>query len=276
MKRFISTMALGGLVLAAVALTGCGKDKPTSPVADAPQDAVTATRGAAQAADDTFIGIFRGFSRMMVVHAVPDAPPVDAFLGWRPLQRGLEFPDNSRYRWFFAGDRRVTVNVAGTSTTVIDETVPFQGWTNYSVFAIDSVASIEPLVVTDDLTRPAPGFAHVRFAHLSPNAPAVDVGLAGGGAGVFEDYSFRQVSDFMPLNAGTYDLEVRLAGEPDVVLPLPGIQLQDGVIYTVFARGFVGGTGDQALNASIIVNRTARRAARYSESRPEEGSLADL
>jgi len=56
------------------------------------------------------------------------------------------------------------------------------------------------------------------------------------------------------LAAGSYDLQVRLQGKTTVVLPLNGITIEDGKIYTVFARGFVDGQGDQALNAQIIAN----------------------
>src|SRR6185295_2866966 len=116
--------------------------------------------------------------------------------------------------------------------------------TSSTVFAVDSVASISALVLSDDLTPPASGKAHVRFVHLSPNAPAVDVAVAGG-AVVFADRSFREFTPFTPLDAGTYDLEVRLAGTTNVVLALPGITLTAGKIYTVWAKGFVGGAGAQ-------------------------------
>ena len=56
------------------------------------------------------------------------------------------------------------------------------------------------------------------------------------------------------LNAGTYNLEVRAAGTNTVALPLPNITLTAGKIYTVFAKGFLGGAGAQALGAQVIVN----------------------
>jgi len=124
----------------------------------------------------------------------------------------------------------------------------------YSVFAIDSVSSIEPLVLEDDLTAPATGKAHVRFVHLSPDAPAVDVAVTAGPV-VFSNVAFRGYQGFTPLNAGTYNLEVRVAGTATVALPLPGITLEAGKIYTVFARGFLSGAGAQALGAEIIVNK---------------------
>jgi hypothetical protein len=35
---------------------------------------------------------------------------------------------------------------------------------------------------------------------------------------------------------------------------LPPVTLQPGKIYTVFAKGFLAGTGAQALGAEVIVN----------------------
>ena len=59
----------------------------------------------------------------------------------------------------------------------------------------------------------------------------------------------KEFTEFTPLAAGTYDLEVRLEGTETSLLDLPGITLEDGKIYTVFAKGFVGGEDDQALGA---------------------------
>jgi hypothetical protein len=147
----------------------------------------------------------------------------------------------------------VKVRVAGTTTTVIEANLPITTGTNYSVFAIDSVSKISAVVLTDDLTAPTSGKAHVRFIHLSPNAPAVDVAVTGGGV-LIGNKSFKDYTPFVPLDAATYNLEVRLAGTATVVLSLPGITLQAGKIYTVFAKGFVGGTGSQSLGAEIVVN----------------------
>ena len=149
--------------------------------------------------------------------------------------------------------RNVKVNVFNTSTTVIDANLDLSANANYSVFAIDSVSRIEPLVLVDDLTAPAAGKTHVRFVHLSPDAPAVDIAVKDGPV-VFSNVSFKGFEGFTPLDAGTYNLEVRLAGTMTTVLPLGDIMLEAGTIYTVFAKGFVGGSGDRALGAEIIVN----------------------
>jgi hypothetical protein len=194
-----------------------------------------------------------GTSNVMVVHASPDAPGVDLLVDDQVAGTNLLFPANTDYLSVSGGMRNVKVNVTGTSTTVINADLTLEKDTHYTVFASDVVASIQPLVLTDDLTAPAAGNAHVRFVHLSPDAPAVDITTTTG-AVVFGNKSFREHTAFTPLAANTYDLQVRVAGTETVALELPGIVLEDGNIYTVFAKGFLGGTGDQALSAQIIVN----------------------
>ena len=217
-----------------------------------------------------------GVSRILFVHASPDAPAVDIRLGNRLVARGPAFPNSTPYRFSRSATRNVRVNVASTATTVIAAPLQLLPRTFYSVFAVNAVANIEPLVLVDDLTRPAAGNAHVRFIHLSPNAPAVDIAVANGGPVVFGNKSFKDFTPFTPLPAGTYSLEVRLAGTSTVVLPLPGVTLKDGQIYTVFARGFVGGTGTQALGAQVIVNSAARRWWEGGDERSSnDASIAD-
>ncbi len=199
--------------------------------------------------------VTKSYAKVLVTHASPNAPGVDLLVdNSKQNTAALSFPSNTGYLQVEAASRNIKVNVSGTSTTVINADLPLSKDQNYSVFAIDSVSKISALVLTDDLTAPASGKAHIRFVHLSPNAPAVDVALAGG-AVVFGNKAFKDYTAFTPLDAGTYNLEVRVAGTTPPVLPLPGIVLQAGKIYTVFAKGFLGGTGAEALGAEIIVNK---------------------
>jgi hypothetical protein len=103
------------------------------------------------------------------------------------------------------------------------------------------LANIEPLVLIDNNSAPAAGKAHVRFVHASPDAPAVDIAVANGGPILFPNVSFKGVGDYLPVDAGTYDLEARLAGTDTVALSVPGVALADGTVYTIFAMGLAGG-----------------------------------
>ncbi len=194
-------------------------------------------------------------ANVLVAHASPNAPGVDLLVdGTKQNSSALTFPNNTGYLKVASGTRNIKVNVTGTTTTVIEADLALEKDKNYSVFAVDSVSKISAVVVADDLTSPASGKAHVRFIHLSPNAPAVDVAVDGG-AVVFGNKAFKEYTAFTPLDAGTYDLEVRVAGTSNVALDLDPIALEAGKIYTVFAKGFLGGAGAEALGAEIIVNK---------------------
>jgi hypothetical protein len=129
------------------------------------------------------------------------------------------------------------------------------------VAAINTLSAIEPLVLVDDNTV-ASGESRVRFVHASPNAPAVDIALAGGGAVLFNNIEFRGVGDYITLPAGTFDLEVRVAGTSNVVLDIPGVELAPNSVYTAWATGLVGGS--PSLNAVITRDVIPRRGPRHS------------
>jgi hypothetical protein len=206
-----------------------------------------------QGSGEQFVDLPFALTNVLAVHASPDAPAVDLLVDNIVRGTGLAYPNNTGYLNPLAGTRNIKINVSGTATSVIDANLRVLPGASYSVFAVDAVANISPLVLNDDLTAPAAGNAHVRFVHLSPDAQAVDITLTDGTV-VFGNRSFKEFTPFTPLGAGTYNLEVRLAGTTTTVLPLPGIVLEDGKIYTVFARGFVNGSAGQELGAQIIVH----------------------
>lgn len=202
--------------------------------------------------DDDSVSPNPGKARVMAIHAAPNAPGIDVYVDNKLVQSNLTFPNNTQYIEVLAGLRSIKVNVAGTAITVFDQTIPFAENKNYSAFATDSSGTLDALLLEDNLTAPASGKAHVRFIHLSSNAPAVDV--VADGEVILSNVSFKDVINFTAFDAGTYSVQVREAGTANVVLNVGNITLTGGKIYTVFARGLVGGVGTQALGVSVIEN----------------------
>ena len=202
---------------------------------------------------NSFIDLAPATSNVKVAHASPDAPAVDLYINGELAGSGLSFPAFTEYLKINSGTSNVKVTAAGTQAAVIEGDIRFNAYKNYSIYAVDQAANIAPLIIEDNLEAPAAGKAHVRFLHLSPDAPAVDITLPDGTV-IFGNMKFKEYSEFTPLNAGMYDLQVRLAGTSTVVLELNGVNLQGGNIYSVFAKGFVAGSGDKSLGAQIIVN----------------------
>ena len=210
--------------------------------------------GLQQFKSEEFESVSGDGSALMLIHASPDAPAVDVRVDAFTVASELAYPENTNYLDVETGDRYVQIFASGTDTAVFQDTLAIAENTTYSIFAANEAASLELLILEDDLTAPAAGNAHVRFIHLSPDAPAVDVTLEDGTV-VFGDYEFKEASEFTPVAAGTVDLKVRAAGTSTVVLDVGHVNLVDGTIYTIFARGFLTGTGTQALGAEVIVNK---------------------
>ncbi|MFM2387913.1 MAG: hypothetical protein RL660_2670 [Bacteroidota bacterium] len=192
-----------------------------------------------------------GKAKVMVVHASPDAPGVDLLVdNAKQNTAALNFLQNTAYLSVNEGTRNIKVNAAGTTNSVINKDVPFTKDMSYTLFAGNKLANIEPILITDDLTAPAAGKAHVRFVHLSPDAPAVDVAVTGGNV-LFPNVAFKGNSAFSPVAAGTVPLEARAAGTNNVALSVGNVTFTAGKIYTVYARGLIS---NGTLNVSIIEN----------------------
>jgi hypothetical protein len=189
-----------------------------------------------------------GMARARVVHASPDAPAVDVWVNGSVAFSNAPFQGITDYAELPPGSYQVQVSPTGaTEPIVIDAMLDLAADTDYTVVAVGQLASIEPLVLIDNNGAPAPGKAHVRFVHASPDAPAVDIAVANGGPILFANIPFKGVGDYLPVDAGTYDLEARIAGTDTVALSVPGVALADGTVYTIFAMGLAG--GEPALTA---------------------------
>lgn len=76
--------------------------------------------------------------------------------------------------------------------------------------------------------------ARVRVAHLSPDAPAVDILVDGNE--VLSNVAFGDVSDYLELDAGTYDISVQIAASDTPIPQLDtSVTVDGGRAYTVAA-----------------------------------------
>lgn len=186
------------------------------------------------------LGLAQG-AMVRVAHLSPDAPAVDVLVNGQRAITGLAFKEVTPYIPLPAARVRVQVVPAGQEApVVIDAELDLREGIYYTVAATGFLANIRPQVYTDALAGlfPRAGFARVRVVHTSPDAPAVDVAVKGGPV-LFPNLPFPRASQYLVVAAGTYDLEVRVAGTNTVALALPGVTLESGKTYTVFAVGSV-------------------------------------
>lgn len=187
-----------------------------------------------------------------VIHASPDAPPVDVYVNetpgiGSPAITGLEFTQSSGYVPLPTDTYNFQVTPANeTSPVVIDATAGIDGNTDYTIAAINFLDNIEPLVLVDDNSF-NPDAARIRFVHTSPDAPAVDIFAAGVPDALFSGVEFGESGGYIEVPGNTYDLEVRLSDTGALALEVPGVSVDNGSVYSIFAMGSVAGETLQAV-----------------------------
>ena len=187
-----------------------------------------------------------------VGHCCPDAPNVDIHVDGDVAFEDVPFEQISDYAELPAESHDIAVTPHGEEDTVLELTLEPEADTAYSALATGLLDDIECTVLDDTPGDVAADQTHVRFVHTSPDAPAVDVRVADGGPTLCEDVSFRSASEYVPVDAGSYDLEVVVAGSDDVALSLPDIELEGGTAVSAIA---VGEAGDDTLGA-VLANDT--------------------
>jgi hypothetical protein len=221
----------------------------------AAQGSATATPSADMGDCVKALGIGKaGDSCINVIHASPDAPAVDVYLDGAKALSGLAFGKASGWVAVPAGAHHVQVTAAGgdAAKAVIDANVTLDKGAAYEIAATGLLAQIKPEIYQVNLSTIAMGDARVQVIHASPDAPAVDVAVKGGDV-LIKDLAFPKASDALEVPAGSYDLEVRAAGTTTVALALPGVKLEAGMVYSVFA---IGQLSDKSLSVLVIASST--------------------
>lgn len=183
-----------------------------------------------------------------VVHASADAPNVDVIVDDAvTLVSDLAFPDATPFVPVDAATYNVKVTAAGNaSAIVIDADLTLDAGVTYDILAVNELAAIEPLVLTDDY-RSVITEAKVRIIHASPTAQDVDIYITEQGADItnveptLADIPFKANTGFLSLAAGAYDVTVTPAGSKMPAIGPASIAVNAGGIYTAIARDAAGG-----------------------------------
>src|SRR5215207_3395569 len=175
-----------------------------------------------------------------LVHAAPDAPPVDVYLNDAQIGQNLEFGTATEYVLAPSGaDRSVRVTATGTPVeeAIIDTSLDFDPGQAYEMLVTGAGDDLELTITGTDLRPLAQGQARLRIIHASPDADAFDVGVEGSEENLFEGINFRDATDYVVLDAGEYQFEVRPGGEDMTVALQSDATLEEGVTYDLIALG---------------------------------------
>lgn len=203
-------------------------------------------------------------AEIMFVHASPDAPAVDVLVnGTKVTTTPLAFPNTLGYLNvdIANGAPAISIQVPNSSTVIpIPSSVLTQGTLKagekYTIFVYGQLSNNSlGFRLVEDVFTVNPDKPTLRFAHMSPDAPAVDILLAVPGLGDYpvptlQNKPFKSVSGFVEGLAGTFPIKVRVTGTETIALTVPSFTFTNGKVITIFANGLAAGT--PALSAGVI------------------------
>jgi hypothetical protein len=193
-----------------------------------------------------------GSVRAQVLHAAPDAPPVDvyvtapgALLAQEVSLGSFAFGESLGPVEVPAGDYQIRVTLPSDPTTVVYDSGTIS-LADGSDLLISAVANTGPgaapisLIVAGgvggftlpDVATPA----EVRVIHVSPDAPAVDVIVNDDFANpVLANVPYPAFSNYLSLAPGAYNFKVTAAGNPSAIVIDADVDLTAGQQYSVYA-----------------------------------------
>lgn len=180
-------------------------------------------------------------SYIRILHASPNAPSVDIYANDKLIAKNLSYRNFTPYISVPKGEYNIKVYPAGTKDkAVIDTSLDLPGSSAFTVAAVGLLPNISLFPIVEHKKPLVPGKLYLRFAHLSPDAPPVDI-VTPDGTKLFEDISYKEVADYIEVAPGNYTVNVNVAATNKTVLTVPNIKLLPNRFYTIYAIGLAGG-----------------------------------
>lgn len=178
-------------------------------------------------------------SHVRVLHASPNAPRVDVYANDRLIARNISYKEFSEYRRVPSGNYRIRVYPAGkTKNPVISTRLTAIPGSILTLAVIGMLPNVNILPVLEPRFPQSLGRSCVRFVHVSPNAPSVNISTSSG-TGLFKNVSYKNITNYACITPSNYTFQLRSSKTNNVVLTVPNVRLLSNKFYTVYVVGLV-------------------------------------
>ncbi len=196
-------------------------------------------------------------AQIRVLHGSPDAPAVDVVLNGARVFGNIPFGQSSPYLTVPVGMNNIRIVPAGgpEDAPVLEADLDLEGDSRTTIVASNALDMIEANVFSDS-TETRAKRALLRIAHLSADAPAVDIAPDGSKPkdALLKAVAYQDASGYLPLKAGEYDLDVRNPGKKGVIADLDPVRVAKGTNYSAYA---IGSPADGSFQVVILVDAEA-------------------
>jgi len=152
------------------------------------------------------------------------------------------------YLTVLAGEHQYQIKKAGTPNVLLGLPLKLDSGKVYSFFIAGN--SADRVFLTKDVFL-ANSDVEIRFVNASPGM-TFDIKIAGNFSS--GNRTFKSATDFVKMTADKNHYELYETGNPNP-LKTGDLTLAENRAYTLFTKGTATGTGDNALDVKLIVNR---------------------
>lgn len=207
-------------------------------------------------------------SYLQVVHASPKVTELLVSINQKKAQYKVQYLSASRLYTALPAGKDLPVQLTLGTSMVAENKVTLEKATNYSLFIYDTLRNnkVKFVVLKDELTNPGTVKTNIRFLHLSPNTPPVDIDIFKGRdslrlekANVFigDNPNAAALSTFKSVAAGDYRVKIKIqvGNKPVTILDIPKLQLEGQRTATLFLRGLINGTAGNAIGLQLLQHK---------------------
>lgn len=173
------------------------------------------------------------------VHAAPDAPPMDAYVNDALIGEDLTYARATTSVAVPSGDNRmvhIVTTGAAVEDTGIDAQYGFEPGQAYVVLVTGAGDELNLMITGTDL-RPVPtDQARLRVINASPDVGTIDVGMRPVPT-LFEGVNLGEATNYVVVDAGTYPIEIRPAGDEQMVEVRTDAVIAEGMSYDLVVIG---------------------------------------
>lgn len=233
---------------------------------------------------------------LQVLHGSPDAPAVNVLVDGAEVLADVDYKDGSPALELAVREAPYSIQVdgilpGGVATVIGPADIDFAADTIYSVVAVNDVANIEPVIMSQPNTPVGAGNARLFVLHGAEPAPEVDVYVTTPGADLAASapvgtFAFKGTIGPAEVAAGDYQIRVTPAGDAGTVVYDSGtVSLADGSDLTIAALPNTNGgpapitlvalTGSGSIELADIETPASLQVVHASPDAPAVDVLAD-
>ncbi len=169
----------------------------------------------------------------------------------------LPYGGGVKYMQFDIGTYQVRFNTAGTNENIFTKNgVSITQNSFQTLYLAGSTGNFDGLLVDDNFPNSALDKAYVRFINLSPDAPALDLGVKDIATALSTNKAYKTNSSFMAIDEGVKVFQIKETSSGTVKITLESITLSKGSFYTIVAGGKISPNGnlERSFNGQIILH----------------------